>query len=68
MFDERKFKACVIFQGRTMVEIAEVLHINVATLHRKIRRGGDFTRAEIERLCGFLGIDDPRTVFFVREQ
>lgn len=64
MFDERKFKACVIFQGRTMVEIAEVLHINVATLHRKIRRGGDFTRAEIERLCEFLGIDDPRQIFF----
>lgn len=68
MFDERKFKACVIFQGRTMVEVAEVLHINVATLHRKIRRGGDFSRAEIEALCDFLEMDDPRPVFFARKQ
>ena len=67
MFDERKFKACVALQGATMSQVALMLHIDAATLHRKIRRAGDFSRSEIERLCDILEIDDPRPVFFAKK-
>lgn len=67
MFDERRFNAQLVLKGITKQEVADALGIKESTLYRKIKRGGDFTRAEIQTLISLLGFDDPMNVFFARE-
>lgn len=67
MFDERRFNAQLVLKGITKQEVADALGIKESTLYRKIKRGGDFTRAEIQELIALLGFDDPMNVFFARE-
>ena len=64
MFKENEFNAALARAGKTRRDLAEALHMNTSTLWRKIQRDGDFTRAEINTIIGFLELDDPKTIFF----
>lgn len=64
MFDEKLFKARLVLCGLTIRDIAKMLNVNEATVYRKIRRDGDFSRAEIQTMCKAMKIDDPQSIFF----
>ncbi len=63
-FNQTKFKASVILAGKTLKDVAKFIGINEATLHRKIARNGDFTRAEIAKIVDFLHLETPQEIFF----
>lgn len=67
MFDKRKFKAQIALKGKRLKDIAEVLEIKESTLYRKLKRDGDFTRAEINTLIIYLEIERPEEIFFAKE-
>lgn len=67
MFDERRFNAQLVLKGMTKLELAEKLGMKESTLYRKIKRGGDFSRAEIEKMNEILDFDNPMDVFFAKE-
>lgn len=67
MFDERRFNAQLVLKGITKLEVANALGIKESTLYRKIKRNGDFTRAEIEKLIELLDFENPMKVFFATE-
>ena len=67
MFDKKKFKAKVIIEGKTLLEVANFLEINIATLHRKMNGESDFFRDEIQKLKEFLDIEDPNEIFFAEK-
>lgn len=64
MFNERLFRAQMTLKGLTGKDVAEHLCITEPTFYRKMKRGGDFTRDEINKLIDLLGITDPMRVFF----
>lgn len=64
MFKENEFRAQVKRAGKTNKEVAAYLCIDESTLYRKIKANGNFTREEINKIVDFLGIDDPKTIFF----
>lgn len=67
MFVKSEFNAAIARKGMTKTDVARVLNITPTTLFRKLRRGGDFNRAEIGVLIDKLDIDDPVAVFFAPE-
>jgi hypothetical protein len=67
MFDKRRFKAQIALKGKRLKDIAEVLEIKESTLYRKLKRDGDFTRAEINTLIIYLEIERPEEIFFAKE-
>lgn len=67
MFNERKFRAQMVLQGVSMKTLASELDINEATLYRKIKDNGAFTRNEINKMIVFLQITDPKDIFFAEE-
>lgn len=67
MFDVLEFRAQMARCGMTQKDIAAALNINEATLYRKIKRGGDFTRSEITTLIELMNIEDPAAIFFAQE-
>lgn len=67
MFDERKFRAQLILADVSMRDLADILHINPATLYRKIQQDGSFTREEINTMIDVLHIEDPKEIFFAEE-
>lgn len=67
MFDERKFRAQLILVGVSMKGLAARLNINEATLYRKIKNDGSFTREEINIMIDFLHIENPKEIFFTDE-
>jgi len=66
MFNQKKFKALLIIKGETTQNIAELLGINQTTLYRKINGSSDFFRREIQVICDYLDIDDPKDIFFAQ--
>lgn len=56
MFNKTFFKYAVDRSGHTMVEVANKLSINPATLYRKMNGDSDFTRLEIQGIKDFLGL------------
>ena len=64
MFNKSKFKSAVILSEHSMSDVAKALKINESTLYRKINNEGAFTREEINVLIDFLGIEDPKEIFF----
>lgn len=64
MFNLAEFRAACARSGKTKKEVAEILGISEVTLWRKLNRGGDFTREEINKLIDGLAINDPVDVFF----
>lgn len=69
MFNERLFRAKVVLNGLTLMELALKLGINESTLHGKLKREGAFTRSEINRISNILGLskDDVFEIFFAPE-
>ena len=64
MFKVNEFRAALARAGKTQKDLAQVLNINESTLWRKINNDGNFTRQEINTIIEFLGIEDPKTIFF----
>lgn len=67
MFDLSEYRAAMARMGLTQKNVASALNINETTLWRKLRRGGDFTRSEINILIDLLHIEDVEAVFFAPE-
>ena len=67
MFDERRFRAQLILAGVSMKELSDVLKINESTLYRKIKQDGSFTREEINIMIDYLGIAEPKEIFFAEK-
>lgn len=67
MFDKNKFRAAVILKGYTLAQVAKMLGIDSATLHRKMNGESDFYRSEIQNLCEILSLEDPNSIFFCGE-
>ena len=66
MFNERLFRAKVVFKGLTLAEVAKAIGINEATLSRKIKNNGSFTREEIAKLILTLDLttEEVAEIFF----
>ena len=67
MFNERRFNAQLALAGLSRKDLAEQLGINEATLYRKIKDDGRFTRKEINQIIQILDIKDPEAIFFAPE-
>ena len=69
MFDRKKFHGRVIAEGYTLVTISDKLGISPVTMTRKMSRGGDFTRSELQQLRSLLNLsdDDMNDIFFAEE-
>lgn len=61
--EKNELRAQIKRANKTNKEVAAHLGINEATLYRKIKANGNFTREEINKLVEFLGIDDPKDIF-----
>lgn len=64
MFKENEFRAQIKRADKTNKEVAAYLGIDESTLYRKIKANGNFTREEINKIVRFLGIEDPKDIFF----
>lgn len=66
MFMVNLFKAKLKELNKTVPEIAAVIGVNQATLHRKMNGTSDFTRNEIQLMRYALGLTDEemRNIFF----
>lgn len=67
MFNRKLFKAQVVLKGGTLRSVAKALNIDEATLYRKMTGKSDFFRDEIQALCIFLEIENPKEIFFADE-
>ncbi len=67
MFDENKFKAAVISNGKTLKDVASALNISTVTLYRKMSGESDFYRNEIEKCRDLLGSKNMTEIFFAKE-
>lgn len=67
MFDEGKFREAVNNSGKTMEDVSNHLGINNSTLWRKVTGKTEFTRTEIQLICGLLHLDSPNEIFFAKE-
>ena len=66
MFNKLKFKAAVVEKGKTLEDVANFLNINYATLYRKMNGHSEFSRDEIQKICGFLELESPIDIFFAK--
>lgn len=59
-------RAKVVENGMTLTQLAKELHLDEATLYRKINGNSDFYRKEIQMIKHILNltIDDIRRIFF----
>lgn len=64
LFDEKKFRAALALRGMTMKELCEKIGMSAPTLYRKLRRDGDFSRSEMNKIIIALNIEDPESIFF----
>ena len=67
MFDVRKFDAQLALRNISRKELAEYLGISEATMYRKIKSGGRFSRDEINKMIDLLEIEEPMTIFFTNK-
>lgn len=67
MFDKQKFRAILILSGKSISDVAKYLGINEATLYRKMNGTSDFYRNEIQLLCDYLNIENPKEIFFAEK-
>ena len=64
MFNLKEYRAAMARNGLKKKDIAQALNISEVTLWRKLKRGGDFTRSELNVLIDLMDIEDVRSVFF----
>lgn len=67
MFNERKFRATLAYQGISMKALAEAIGMDESTLYRKTHGISEFSRKEIQDICEFLKLDSPVGIFFDNE-
>lgn len=67
MFDKNRFRAQLALKGKYLKDVAKALGISESTLYGKLKRNGDFTREEINVLIVYLGIDNPKDIFFAEK-
>ena len=48
----------------TIKQVAKILGVTTSTIYRKIRRNGDFSRSEIQKLISAIPMNNPMEVFF----
>ena len=65
MFSEAEFRASMARSGFTQERLANEIGITATTLYRKMKRGGDFSRSEINSIIDVLGIDQPEQVAMI---
>ncbi len=66
-FDERRLKAQMVLKDIDQKKLASILGINEATLWRKIKNDGAFTRDEMSKIIEALDITDPEAIFFANQ-
>ena len=59
MFDEKELRVAMVREQKTIKDIADMLEISQTTLYRKIKRDGDFSRKEIQKISEFLNLKEP---------
>ena len=64
MFNEQELRVAMVREQKTMKDIEDMLEISQTTLYRKIKRDGDFSRKEIQRISEFLKLKEPDKIFF----
>lgn len=64
MFDEKELGVAMVREQKTIKDIADMLEISQTTLYRKIKRDGDFSRKEIQKISEFLNLKEPNKIFF----
>ena len=69
MFNELELRGAMARKGYTREKLAKELDISPVTFWRKVKRGGDFSRAEINTIVNVLGIEQPERdrIFFADE-
>ena len=67
MFNLPEYRAAMARNGLTKKDVAHALDISEVTLWRKLKRGGDFSRAEINVLIDLMNIEDVAAIFFAPE-
>ena len=67
MFDEKAFRKLIKDKGITLQDVANMLHINLVTLYRKMSGESDFYRNEMDILRRELNIDEPDKIFFAQK-
>ena len=63
MFNKNKFKAAVLYAGKTYQDVADALGIHINTLYKRIQTG-EFSRSEINTIMELLGLDSADDIFF----
>ena len=67
MFNDRELRAQMVRKGVTFKDLSAHLGINEATLYRKCKADGAFTRQEINSIIDYLEIENPMEIFFAEE-
>lgn len=67
MFKANEFRAQLARKGMSQRRLADVIGIDEKTMITKVKTG-KFNREEIEKIMDVLDIDDPRPIFFAKEE
>lgn len=67
MFNSVEFEVAMLRKGVKLKELADVLGVDISTMYRKIKNGGDFDREQIAKIMNHLAITDPNPIFFASE-
>lgn len=67
MFNKPEFDAALARACCSRKQLAKALGIDVATLYRKVKDDGSFTRKEINIIIKELNIKNPEAIFFAEE-
>lgn len=60
MVNTNLLKGKIVANGYTQGQLAEKMNISVNSFSAKINGKNAFTLPEVERMCEFLGITDPK--------
>ena len=66
MIDVNKLKGSIVSAGKTQTDVAKRLGITPKTFSIKLKKGV-FGSDEIEVMIDYLSIEDPLSIFFVKE-
>ena len=67
LFNSVEFEIAMLRKGVKLKELADVLGVDISTMYRKIKNGGDFDREQIAKIMNHLDITDPNPIFFASE-
>ncbi len=56
MYNEKKLRIAMIEAGMNVAQLAHAIGISESALYRKIKGTSEFTLAEMQAICGILGI------------